>query len=432
MALTDWHRSAKPFFGWTVVLGCFVGMLGNTGQVVYGSLGVMIKPLTAEFGWGRGEISLALTFLTLAIAVTIPIAGLLVDRFGSRNIAALSIIFSSLILLTFPFFISTLLLFHLMIIFLSIAGAPTNTVAYVRVISNWFDRRRGLFIGINASGLGLGFAVMPLLADWGVRTGGWKIGYVFLGLFLLCVVFPAVFLTVIDKPQNVGMQPNGNQREPNKFPHKGEIAQGLTLGEALRTRTFWLLIVIIPTVAFALNGILSQLVPMLTDRGVHPTKAAAVASTMGFSMAVARIIVGYMLDRFFAPRVGSLVFAAAMGGIALLLYGEHLWISFLAAAIMGFGIGAEADLMAYLVSRYFGLTHFGVIFGSIFTSYLIGTGLGPFILGKSFDTSGTYTEILYVCMGLCLLATVLLSLFKPYEEHFSAVNRPGIPGDSRV
>ena len=291
----------KFFFGSSIALACFVGMLGNTGVILFAGTGVLIKPLTQEFGWGRGDVSLAMTLLTAGIALGVLASGRLIDRYGARRVLCTAIALSILVILTGPLYVATLPLFYTMMMLAAILGAPTNTIGYARVISNWFDKRRGLFIGINSAGAGLGFTLAPLICNWALSIGGWRAGYIGLGLLLLFIIFPTVYFLLIDKPQDVGMLPDGvAQKNPERQP--AATANGhLSLSEALKTRVFWLMIIIMACVAFSLNGMFSQLAALLTDRGIDTTTAALVVSTMGASMAVARIVVGYLIDKLFAP-----------------------------------------------------------------------------------------------------------------------------------
>lgn len=398
-------------------MACFVGMLGNTGVILFAGTGVLIKPLTQEFGWSRGDVSLAMTLLTVGIALGVLASGRLIDRYGARRVLCTAIALSILVILTGPFYIVTLPLFYTMMILAALLGAPTNTIGYARVISNWFDKRRGLFIGINSAGAGLGFTLAPLVCNWALGIGGWRAGYISLGLLLLFIIFPTVYFFLIDKPQDVGMLPDGAAKRASGQQEATAAGSHLTLGEALKTRVFWLMIIIIASVAFSLNGMFSQLAALLTDRGVDMTTAALVVSTMGISMAIARVAVGYLIDKLFAPWVALVVFLLVVAGFGLLIYGQHLSLYFIAAVLMGIGIGTESDLMVFLTGRYFGLRHFGTIFSWVFIAHMTGTSLGPYIMGSSFDAHGNYIPILQVCVGLLALATVLCAFLGRYDRY---------------
>ena len=407
------------FFGSSIALACFVGMIGNTGVILFAGTGVLIKPLTEAFGWSRGDVSLAMTLLTVGIALGVLLSGRLIDRYGARRVLCTAIALSILVILTGPIYAVTLPLFYTMMILAALLGAPTNTIGYARVVSNWFDKRRGLFIGINSAGAGLGFTLAPLVCNWALGIGGWRAGYISLGLFLLFIVFPTVYFLLIDKPQDVGLLPDGTAQNAPDQQQAEETSAYLSLGEAVKTRVFWLMIIIIACIAFCLNGLFSQLAALLTDRGVDMNTAALVVSTMGISMAVARVVVGYTIDKLFAPMVALVVFLLVLTGILLLIYGQHLSLYFIAAILMGIGIGTESDLMVFLTGRYFGLRNFGAIFSWVFIAHMTGTSLGPYIMGRSFDIHGNYIPILQVCLGLLALATVLFAFLGRYDQYTS-------------
>ena len=409
----------KFFFGSSIVLACFIGMIGNTGVILFAGTGVLIKPLSEEFGWSRGDISLALTYLTVGIALGVLLTGRLIDRYGARRVVCTSIFLSILAILSGPLYVSTLPLFYTMMLLAAIVGAPTNTIGYARVISNWFDKRRGLVIGINSAGIGLGFTLAPQVCNWAVGIGGWRAGYYSLGLLLLLIVFPVVYRFIIDKPEDVGLLPDGAQKSVTGDQGAADTSGGLSLGEALRTHVFWLMIIIMACVAFSLNGIFSQLAALVTDRGIDMTTAALVVSTMGASMAVARVVVGYIIDKLFAPKVAIVVFVTVLFGFGLLIYGDHLALYFIAAILLGFGIGTESDLMVFLTSRYFGMRHFGTIFSWVFIAHMTGTSFGPYLMGRSFDIHGNYIPILQVCLVLMALATILLAFLGRYDQFTS-------------
>ena len=411
------QKEFRFFFGSTIALACFVGMIGNTGVILFAGTGVLIKPLTEEFGWSRGDVSLALTLLTVGIALGVLVSGRLIDRYGARRVVCASIALSMLVILTGPLYVATLPLFYTMMLLAAVVGAPTNTIGYARVISDWFDKRRGLFIGINSAGIGLGFTLAPLVCNWAVGVGGWRAGYVSLGLFLLFIVFPTVYFFLIDKPEDVGLLPDGATKSTSDHQEASDTSGHLSLGEALRTRVFWLMIIIMACIAFSLNGIFSQLAALLTDRGIDMTTAALVVSTMGISMAVARVAVGYIIDKLFAPMVAVAVFILVLAGVGLLIYGQHLTLYIIAAILMGIGIGTESDLMVFLTGRYFGLRHFGTIFSWVFIAHMTGTSLGPYIMGSSFDIHGNYIPILQVCLALLALATVLFAFLGRYDQY---------------
>ncbi len=403
------------FFGSTVVLGCFLGMMGSSGSMLFTSIGVLVKPLSEEFGWGRDEISYGATLITFGIIIGLLTSGFLIDKFGARRVLIVSVLLSIIVVATGPLYVSTLPLFYTMLVLASIVGGPTNTSGYARVIASWFDRRRGLFIGINACGMGLGFFLAPLITDMAVNAAGWKAGYYCIGLFMFLVALPSVLFLVIDKPQDVGLEVDGEKKQSTDTVV--EHAASLTLKQAAKTPAFWLMIYIVTTLAFALQGTLIHFVPLLIDRGIESSTAAIVASSVGLSMGASRMIVGYFLDHVFAPRLAMVIFSLASLSIVLIIFTNSLPLYFLAAVLIGFGLGAEGDLMAYMVSRYFGMKNFASIFSTVFSFYILGTGAGPAFFGRSFVANGDYAQIHFISVGLMISAIVLFAFLAPYDRY---------------
>ena len=411
------------FFGSTVVLGCFLGMMGSSGSMLFTSIGVLIKPLSEEFGWARDQISYGATLITFGIIIGLLTSGFLIDRFGARRVLIVSVLMSIIVVATGPLYVSSLPLFYTMLVLASIVGGPTNTSGYARVIASWFDRRRGLFIGINACGMGLGFAVAPFITDMAVTAAGWKAGYYAIALFMFLVALPSVLFLVIDKPRDVGLEVDGVEKAGPEGDESAIDEPSLSLKQAASTGTFWLMIYIVAVLAFALQGTLIHLVPLLIDRGIESSTAALVASSVGLSMGVARMIVGYFLDHVFAPRLAMVVFSLASMSIMLIVFTDYLPLYFLAAVLIGFGLGAEGDLMAYMVSRYFGMRNFAAIFSSVFSFYILGTGAGPAMFGRSFVEHGNYLQIHFISFGLMISAIILFAFLAPYDRHLGSAGK---------
>ena len=411
------------FFGSTVVLGCFLGMMGSSGSMLFTSIGVLIKPLSEEFGWARDQISYGATLMTFGIIIGLLTSGFLIDRFGARRVLIVSVLMSIIVVATGPLYVSSLPLFYTMLVLASIVGGPTNTSGYARVIASWFDRRRGLFIGINACGMGLGFAVAPFITDMAVTAAGWKAGYYAIALFMFLVALPSVLFLVIDKPRDVGLEVDGVEKAGPEGDESAIDEPSLSLKQAASTGTFWLMIYIVAVLAFALQGTLIHLVPLLIDRGIESSTAALVASSVGLSMGVARMIVGYFLDHVFAPRLAMVVFSLASMSIMLIVFTDYLPLYFLAAVLIGFGLGAEGDLMAYMVSRYFGMRNFAAIFSSVFSFYILGTGAGPAMFGRSFVEHGNYLQIHFISFGLMISAIILFAFLAPYDRHLGSAGK---------
>ena len=402
------------FFGWFVVGAAMLCISTGPGPFAFAALGLFILPFEAEFGWERTQISACLTLLVAATAVSLPIIGRYVDKKGSRVILFPSLVIFALCLAAIPMFVTEL--WHLVVIFLLIGtiAAGTNSVPYMPILSAWFFKYRGLAIGISIAGIGLGYAYVPLLVQYLVDNAGWRYGYFALSGIVLFIALPLAYFFLKESPADMGLKPDG--QTSGKPPEATRKDVGLEVKEILRHRDFWMLVAIFVTLSFVLNGMLAHLVPMLSDRGMDTRTAAAVAATEGITVFFSRILIGYLIDRFFAPYVAMVFFSLSAVGIAIFALGAVDAMAFIGAICVGLSLGAEVDLLAYLTGRYFGLKSFGATYGLLFSAILTGTALGPLAFGIGFDTTGSYIGILTICVGINIVAVILAAFMGKYPD----------------
>jgi len=392
-----------------------VGLSSGTAPFVFSSFGLFLKEFANEFGWNRAEIGSAMGLMILSLAVSLPIAGQLIDRYGARKIILPSMLVLGLTLAAIPILVSEL--WHLTALFIVIGalGVGTNTAAYMPIIAAWFDQRRGLAIGISMAGMGLGFIYVPPLVQAMIDNFGWRYGYFALSAIILFVSLPLSYIGLRNHPSSLGLLADGKSQPP------GESAStpnpfGLELREVIRTREFRLMVVIFVIISFTLNGVLGQMYAMLTDRSMSGTQAALVQSTMGLAVLVGRISVGFLIDCYFAPRVAMGLFVLSAMGLAMFALGAAGPAAFVAAALVGLSLGAELDFMAFLSSRYFGLLRFGTVSGVLLSLALGGTALAPYVFGLSFDTWNSYYGILIGSAIANAVAAMLMLRMGPYPE----------------
>ena len=403
-------ESRVTYHGWWIVAVSAVAMSTGPGQFAFGALGLFIKPLGEEFGWDRAQISLAATYFTISLALSIPVVGQLVDRIGSRRVLLPSILICAVLLAAVALFVDALWKLFFIYILIGCLGAGANALPYLRTISTWFDSRRGLAIGIAMGGSGMGFAYVPPMVQHVIDVYDWRAGYFCLAIFTVLVTIPLVYFFLRDAPENQGgAAAPGRDDEASK-----KIVFDLL--PALKSPLLWQLFLIFCLLSFSLYGLLSHLIPMMTDRGMTPTNAALVQSTLGIAIVASRIIVGYLVDRFFAPKVAFFCFLTSACGVGILATGAVDSLAFIAALCIGLSIGAEIDLLAYLTSRYFGVDNFGKIYGILFSSFLIGTSLGPYAFGLAFETYGSYMEVLITAVIVMVISAFITLLLPAYKK----------------
>jgi MFS family permease len=256
---------------------------------------------------------------------------------------------------------------------------------------------------------------MPSLAHSLISFAGWRGAYTILGILVIVVTIPVVGFFLVEKPQMMGLVPDGDEvRTQITDLHRPEI-HGLSGGEALRTGTFWLLFVAFFLIGISVVGCLIHLVPMLTDRGVSSRTAALATSVLGGAVILGRIVSGYLLDRYFASYVAFIFFIGAAIGVVLLWSGMIGMWAFVAAFFLGIGMGAENDIIAYVVSRYFGLKSYAEIYGYVLISFALGGVVGPLMMGIGFDRTGSYGTVLAIFLFSTLVGAGLMTRLGPYR-----------------
>ena len=406
-------KAPRIYRGWWVVLASSAGISSNPGQFAFGAIGLFIIPLTQEFGWQRTEVSFALALFTMALAVSMPLVGRLVDRHGARMILIPSTLIFGLLLGSIPLFVSSL--WHLWCIFLLIGtlAAGANALPYLRIIGAWFDRHRGLAFGVAMAGGGLGYTYVPPLVQYLIDHFEWRYGYYALAGIVLFVAVPLVVVVVREPSAGAG-----SPKDPGATATPGDDTHGtrISLDILLRSRIFWVLVTVFILLSVSVFGLLSHLVPMLIDRGMATDRAALVAATLGATIIVSRAVIGWLIDRYFAPTVATVCVILSAIGLGLLATGAIDRAAFMAALLVGLSIGAEIDLLAYLATRYFGLQSFGLVYGLLFSAFLIGSATGPVIYGAAFDATGSYVTVLGMCAVILVLTALVLQLLPAYDR----------------
>lgn len=397
-------RTRGIFRGWWIVVVAIVGQSFGIATVLVYTFGVFVKPLAGEFGSSRASIALAVSLLDVVATFSAPGVGRLVDRHGTRKVIVVSALALAGCLAGLSFVRPPLWHLYALYVLAGCFGIATSPVTYSRVVANWFDRRRGLALGLSSTGVGLGVFIGPSLAEFLIEQRGWRQAYLDLGVLCLLVVVPVVSVFLISRPEEVGLLPDG--AVASSAIEENRPVPGMTLSQALKTPTFWLLCGIFFVVAACGNGTAAHIAPLLTDRGISGRSAAFAISLFGFASIVGRVANGYLVDRFFAPRVVAIVFSGAAGGLALLWSGATGNIVFLAALLVGLAVGAESDVMPFLISRYFGMHSMAELYGCAFGSYTLGNATGRYLMAAGYDATGSYRLPMAVGFGALVIAAL--------------------------
>ena len=372
-------------------------MAFGLNSIPFYTLGVFARPLTAEFGWTRTEVQSALAAMMVGTVVSAWAVGGLLDRYGTRKVALAGQAGFALglagLTLAGPSPRSWLVAWFLM----AVLGIGTSAITWTRGIAAWFDRGRGFALGLGLTSTGLMAFLLPPIVTALITAHGWRAAYLVLAASVVVVGMPVVAMLFRDPP--------GASRVGGATPG----LPGVPLGEAVRRRQFWILIVAFVLVAGTIAGLLVNLVPLLVDRGLTAGAAAWYASLVGLNVIAGRLVVGAALDRYWGPAVGAVVLSIPAVSCVVLASGTtETALLAGAAALIGFAAGAEFDLIAYLCTRYFGMRAYGRIYAWQWAAFSLAAGAGPALFGYAFDRTGAYDVALWAGAGALIVGGALL------------------------
>ena len=382
---------------WRTVAASTLGLMFSQGTLLLYTFGVFVGPLSAEFGWSRTQVTLALAISQWSFAASAPVWGALIDRVGPRPVLLSSVVALSALVASFGLLTPGLLHFYAVFLLCSFLGGGASPLCYSAVLVRRFDRRLGLALGLALMGVGLGETVLPPLAQALVGKLGWREAYVVLGGLTLVLTFPAALVAT----RGIGRPVPRAARE-----------RAASLMPYVKTRAFVLLCAIFVLLGTVSVGALASLVPIMVGRGFAPAAAAQVAALTGLAAIVGRGGIGAGLDRFHAPHVVAVVALLGLCAFLLLAFATGPVPSYGAALLLGLVVGAEVDFTAFFVRRYFGQVVFGRLYGLAFAIFIVGTGVGPLLMSVSFDRFGGYAPGLLLFSGASVLI-VLLTLALP-------------------
>ena len=402
------------FDGWRVVLAATVGLACGIATLGASTFSIFVGPIRLETGWSQSAAFAALIAVTFTAALMSPLMGAIVDRFGAKRVILVGFVCEIAIFASFALQGPDIWSFYLRYFLLSAFALGTTHVAFARVITLWFDRRRGLALGIALSGVGIGGFIWPLFVQAMIEAYGWRMAYVLLAIAIGVIALPTIAWLLRDDPANLGQRPDGDI-DDSRHSAIAQPATGITLGAAVRSRTFWVILLTFFVIGFAIQSALMHLVPLLTSRGISPMAAAMAQSMMFLAVTTGRLVTGWLMDRFFAPHVALAFLLAPIAGLAMLAMDIPDGLAAVAALMIGLAVGAEVDVLAYLNSRYFGMLHFSRIYGSFYGIYSLSGGVGPLATAMIVERGG-YSAAMFTLCGLLVLGCLALLSFPPFPS----------------
>jgi MFS family permease len=388
--------------GWRVLVACALGVGLSAISLPFYAIGPLATHIEADTGWARADIFVAIIFSSGIGALTAPLTGWMVDRFGPRPVALPSILGVSIGLLLASR-ADTLAVFYAGFAATAVLGAGTNPVLWSRVIAGRFDQARGTALGLALVGTALASIFLPYLIAALVPHVGWRGAMAGVALLPLMISLPIGIAWLRPAPGGA----SGAETQA--------VLAGLTVRQAVSGRRFWILGASVLAAYLAISGILANLVPTLSDRGLDPFRAASLAAFVGLAMIPGRILVGVAVDRFWAPAVGLVVIGLPILSCLILARSESTALLLLACVLLGLAAGAELDLLAFLAARYFGLAHYASIYALLYTALAAGSAFAPTLFARV-SAAGGLDAALGMAALLFGVGALLMPLLGRYPD----------------
>ncbi len=399
------------FYGWTIVGVASLGIFAS-GPGQSHTFSVFVGPIGRDLGVSSATIATAYGLATLAAAFLLPQVGRMIDRFGARRMLVAIVILLGLACLFFGAAANFLWLavgFGL----LRFLGQGSLMLGSANLVSHWFSRSRGFAMSLMALGFGVSMAVHPPLSQYLIEEIGWRQAWFTLGALTWLLMLPPIFLLVHDKPEHLGLRPDGGDKEESaqKTETGDAPISGLTLKESLRESSFYVLSFGWFAIAMLVTTLHFYQVSILTAQGVSTEVAARVFTVSAVAMVAAMPLVGRLFDRVrtrYVFALGLLITTASLIGVTLVT-GAASSIAY--AVLFGLNNAFSMTMFGYIWPRYFGRLHLGSIQGTGQMIGVVGASLGPLPVGLAFDLLGSPTLTIRLLAVFPIAAAVLALLF---------------------
>lgn len=389
---------------WPLVLACAVGVGCSAIALPFYTIGVLVEPFQSAFGWSRTDIQTAILFSSGCGALSAPLIGVMIDRYGARAIAIPGVIG-----LAGAFLLGSLITPEIWTLYaayaaMSLLGAGTNPTTWTRAIAGTFTHQRGLALGLALTGTGACAVFAPQYALWLRDSFGWQAVFYGLAALTLGLALPITLMAFRE----------GGREGPQTSK---EQQWGMTLHQAIRSYRFWILILSIFSIYLAISGIIPNLIPALTDRGFSASDATNIASTIGIALVFGRLLIGYLIDKVWAPLVAAIATSLPIIACVILISTTDVTQAIIAAGLIGIAAGAELDLLAFFTAKYFGLRHYAKLYGVFYIALALAGGAAPTLFAVSYDRYGTYDASFIIASILFALGACLVLCLGRYPPH---------------
>jgi MFS family permease len=410
------RRLGGVYYGWIVVAVSFLAYMLVSGSRM--SFGPSFKPMLADFETNRGMLSLAMSLNQVFYGLAGPVVGWLSDRWGAKSVIFASALLAALGMVGSSLAPNLWMLYLAYGVFLAIGFSGATTIPVSALITRWFRRRSGLALGIATAGTPAGHLLMVPMGMYFILLLGWRSTYALLGGLIALLVLPTTWWLLKGDPSEVGGLPDGEAGWSKELGQaaatslRGEGAEERPdqgLGQALRSKPYWLLSTGWFTCGFTGFMIAAHLVPFATDAGFGEMQAATALALMGGISVFGTLGVGGISDRLGRKNPLAAMYFLRFLSFPLImttLVASHHFLVYLFAVIMGFTLLATVPLTSALVREIYGQQSMGIILGTILLVHQVGAAIGVYLGGAIFDATRSYYWAFMIGALLALVAAV--------------------------
>jgi MFS family permease len=398
------------YYGWWVVIACFIINL-YVGGVIFFGFTAFFEPIRQEFGWSYAQISFATSLRGLEMGILAPVVGFLVDRFGSRKLLFLGTITLGFGLISLSA-THSLAMFYASFLLIALGGGGCTSVVTMTAVAHWFQKNVGVALGVMASGFGAGGLVVPLIVSLIYRYD-WRITLIVLGFGMWAVGIP---LSLLVRDRREDDRHSTEEDRPQSDTPVAEIEaedREVAFREGIKERTFIYLNVTEAIRMIAVTGVVTHVMPYLDSQGISRATAAVVASALPLVSIAGRFGFGWLGDRFDKRHVLGATFLLMSGGVLFFSYTQNTMVLCLFVLLFSLGLGGSMVLRGAILREYFGKSSFGRMLGIIMGSASVGGILGPTLAGYAFDTLGSYIPVWVMFFALTMLGSFLVTRMRP-------------------
>ena len=404
-------RSYEEFrLGWRTLGSVTIAASFGFPTLAFFSIGIFAPTFADEFGWTFSAIMGGVLVASFVILVLGPFVGRFIDKHGSSRLAALSLIGFGIGYMSLALSGGSILQYYVSWVAMSVAGIGATAISFTHIINGAFRHRRGLALGIALSSSGFSAMLVKPLAGLTIGLFGWRETIVLIGLLPIVVGAPVMRWGVPQEPNLPGGKSVAGARRINRL-------EGIPVNKALGQRSIWILLVAFAFIAFGNGAPIPNLENILRTHQFDVVEIVEITSLIGASLIAGRILGGWLIDHLWAPLVGLVLLTSAAAGCWMLSLDAATYSSAqLSVVLISVAAGIEYDLLSFLVARYLGRRHYGVIYSLIFGVFAISTGIGPVALGYLYDHYGNYGRGLLLCAAMLVFAGVALLGLGRYPE----------------